>query len=183
LPTAQENYWEEVNHKDYSVTKDTFLYDRNGYLSKEWFMVNDSILYKIQYKTDGIGGIIEMKRLFADYHLTNKIYYNIQGLVEQIDEYDPHNKIYKYFTFEYDNHGNELNRRIYKSHNELLEYTYTQYNNEKLLQKVIFEDLLHNLREDKVYSQHDAQGNWLIEIVIQENDTVRKRIRKIEYYY
>ena len=182
LPSAQENYWEEFNYKDHSLSKDTFLYDKAGFKKEEQVWLNDSLLYKIQYKTDGIGSIIEMKRLLPNYQLTNKIYYNEHGLVERIEEYDPHNKLYKFFTLEYDNYGDEVNRRAYKNANDIIEYTYTQYSSEGLLQKVIFEDRLHNMREDRIYTQHDAKGNWLKEIVLQGEDTLRKRERRIGYY-
>jgi len=182
LPTAKENFWEELNYKDFTLTKDTFLYDRYGFIAERRVLLNDSLLYKIQFKTDGIGGIIEMKRLLPDYHLTNLMYYNEQGLVARIEEYDPNNKLYKFFTIEYDNYGDEVNRRAFKSNNQLIEYTYTQYSNEGLLQKMIFEDRIHNMREDKIYSQHDTKRNWLEEIVLLGNDSVRKRVRNIEYY-
>ena len=179
LTNTQENYWEEFNYKENSVTKDTFIYDRNGYKAEERFMLNDSLLYRIEYKTDGIGGIIEMKRVLPEYHLINKIYYNENGLVARIEEYDPHNKLYKYFTIEYDNHGNEINRRAFKSNNEIIEFTYSQYNNEGWLQKVIFEDQLYNLREDRIFTHHDNFGNWLEEMVMQVKDTMGKRVRHL----
>jgi hypothetical protein len=182
LPNAQEDYWEEYNFRERSLMKDTFLYDKYGFKMEERVLFNDSLLYKIQYKTDAIGSTIEMKRVLPNYHLTNKMYYNEHGLVEHIEEYDPSGKMYKFFTIEYDNYGDEVNRRAYKNASDIIEYTYTQYNNEGLLQKVIFEDRLHHMREDRIYARHDAKGNWIEEIVLQGNDTLRKRVRKIEYY-
>ena len=179
LTNTQENFWEEFNYKENSFTKDTFIYNNYGFKSEERFMLNDSLLYRIEYKTDGIGGVIEMKRVLPEYQLINKIYYNENGLVARIEEYDPHNKLYKYFTIEYDNYGNEVNRRAFKSSGEIIEFTYSQYNNDGWLQKVIFEDRLYNLREEKIYTQHDDFGNWLEEIVIQKKDTVGKRVRRI----
>jgi hypothetical protein len=123
-----------------------------------------------------------MKRLLPNYHLTNVMYYNENGLVERIEEYDPNNIMYKFITLEYDNYGDEVNRRAYKNASEMIEYTYTQYSNEGALQKVIFEDRLHNMREDKIYSQHDPQRNWIEEFTLRGNDTLRKRVRSIEYY-
>ncbi|MCL1850012.1 MAG: hypothetical protein FWF70_01180 [Bacteroidetes bacterium] len=182
LPNANENYWLEYNYRDFNVTKDTFIYDKNGFKSEEYFWLNDSLLYKIQYKTDAIGGIIEMKRLLPEYMLTNKVYYNDYGLMERIEEYDPDNKLFKFITIEYDNYGDEVNRRAYKASNEMIEYTYTQYNNDGLIQKIIFEDRLHHMREDRIYTQHDKTKNWLEEITMQGKDTVRKRVREIRYY-
>jgi len=182
LPNAKENFWKEVNFSERSITTDTFLYDKNGFVCERQIFLNDSLLYKIQFKTDAIGGIIEMKRVLHDYHLTNLIYYNSKGLVERIEELTPDNKQYKFFTIDYDNYGDEVNRRAFKNANQLIEYTYTQYSSEGLLQKVIVEDRLHNLREDRLYTQHDNMKNWLEEIVLFGSDTTRKRIRSILYY-
>jgi hypothetical protein len=182
LANAQENYREEFFYKEQTVNKDTFLYDRNGFLSEQQIFKHGLLEYKILYKTDAIGGIIEMKRLLPDYHLTNKMYYNEKGLVERIEEYDPNNIMYKFITLEYDNYGDEVNRRAFKNASEIIEYTYTQYNNEGALQKIIFEDRLHNYREDKIYTQHDTKMNWLEEFTLRGSDTLRKRVRKIEYY-
>jgi len=180
LLNTKENYWEKYDYKKNSLTKDTFIYDRNGYKAEERFLLNDSLLYRIEYKTDGIGGIIEMKRFLPEYQLINKIYYNENGWVVRIEEYDPDNKLFKYFTIEYDpTKGNEVNRRVFTNTNRNIEFTYSQYNNDGLLQKVIFEDLIHNTREDRIYSQHDVHGNWLQEIVLQGNDTVGKRVRRL----
>jgi len=182
LPNAQENYWIEFNYMDYSIIKDTFIYDKYGFKSEEQMWLNDTLLYKIQYKTDAIGSIIEMKRLLPEYALTNKIYYNEHGLAARIDEYDPQNNLYKFITLEYDNYGDEVNRRAYKNTNDIIEYTYTQYDAQGALKKIIFEDRLHNMREDRLYTRHDATKNWLEEIVLQGNDTLRKRVREIRYY-
>jgi hypothetical protein len=180
LPNAQEDYWKEFRNKE--VTTDTFIYNNYGFKSEEWFLVNDAVMYKIQYKTDAIGSIIEMKRQLPNYQLTNKMYYNEYGLLDRIEEFDPQDKLFKFITIEYDNYGDEVNRRAYKNNNEIIEYTYTQYNNEGLLQKIIFEDRLHNWREDKIYTQHDTKGNWLQEVVLQGEDTLMKRVRRVEYY-
>jgi len=182
LQNAHEDYWLDYSFRDNSVTKDTFLYDKYGFKSEERMFHNDSLLYKIHYKTDAIGSIIEMKRLLPEYHLTNKIYYNNNGLAERIEEYNPQNKLYKFVSIEYDNYGDEVNRRAYKHTNEMIEYTYTQYNNEGLLLKTIFEDRLHNMREEKIYLLHDKTGNWLEEITLQGVDTVRRRVRGVWYY-
>jgi len=182
LPNAQEDYWEEYHYKEHSLMIDTFLYNKYGFKMEEQVWLDDSLLYKIQYKTDAIGSIIEMKRILPNYHLTNKIYYNEHGLAARIEEYDPYNKMYKFFTIEYDNYGDEVNRRAYKNEKDIIEYTYTQYDERGVLQKVIFEDRLHNVREDRIYIQHDAKKNWEEEVVLQGNDTLRKRVRRIAYY-
>jgi len=182
LPNAKEDYWEEYNYSAHVLTKDTFLYNKYGFVDERQVFANDSLLHKTQFKTDAIGSIIEKKRLLPNYHLTNIMYYNEHGLVAHVEEYDPDNKLYKFFTIEYDNYGDEVNRRAYKSNNQMIEYTYTQYNDRGMLQKVIFEDRLHNMREDRIYTQHDTTGNWLKEIVLQGSDTLRKRERKILYY-
>jgi hypothetical protein len=182
LPNAREKYWKDYNYISTTVTIDTFIYDNNGFKCEEQIWTNDSLMYKIQYKTDAIGSIIEMKRFLSEYQLVNKMYYNDFGLVSRIEEYNPNNILYKFFTIEYDNYGDEVNRRAFKSNNEMIEYTYTQYNDAGWLLKVIFEDRLHNLREDRIYSQHDTHGNWKKEYVIQGSDTLGKKARMITYY-
>jgi len=182
LQNANENYWIENNYKDSSVTKDTFIYDKIGFKSEERMFQNDSLILLIKYKTDAIGNIIEMKRFLPEYILTNIIYYNEIGLVERVEEYDPQNKLFKYASIEYDNYGDEVNRRVYKDNNTMIEYTYTQYNNAGWLKKIIFEDHLHSMREDRIYFKHDSKGNWLEEITLRGIDTVRKRARIINYY-
>jgi len=182
LPNAKENYRSEFNYKDNQTLVDTILYDKNGFKCEERHLVNDSLHYRIEYKTDGIGSIIEMKRFYPDYHLTNKIYYNNFGLVERIDEFDPQKKLFKYFIIEYDDSGNEVNRRAFKSNNEMIEFTYSQYAPNGLLLKTIYEDRINNSREDKIYANHDKKGNWLEEIMMQGKDTMRKKVRKIDYF-
>ena len=182
LTNGKESYWEEYNYNEQSCAKNIFLYNKYGFKSEEQVLLNDSLLYRIEYKTDAIGSMIEMKRLLSDYMLTNTMYYNDHGLVARIEEYDPQNKLYKFIAIDYDNFGDEVNRRAFKNSNELIEYTYTQYNKDRSLQKIIFEDLLHNHREEKVYTHHDVKGNWLEEFLLQGTDTLRKRVRKIAYY-
>ncbi|MDR0206860.1 MAG: hypothetical protein LBI45_06355 [Bacteroidales bacterium] len=182
LSNTKEDYRKEITFRKKIISIDTLLYDKNGFKSEERHFVNDSLHHRIVYKTDGIGSIIEMKRFFSDYQLTNKIYYNNLGLVERIDEFDPQNKLFKYFIIEYDESGNEINRRALKSNNEIIEFTYSQYDKNGFLLKIIYEDRITNLREDKIYSNHDEKGNWFEEILIQGKDTLRKKVRNIVYY-
>ncbi len=182
-PNATENYWIE---RDYTTTKPpltcTFKYDMNGYKMEEVYEMGDSLLYTIKYKTNGIGAPIEMNRIFKTYSLKNRIQYNELGLVARIDEHDPSGKLYKYFTIEYDNFGDEVNRRVFKRGGDQIEYTYTKYSEHGAVEKIIFEDRLHHVKEERLYTQHDEMLNWTHETTVKNHDTLYIRKRIINYY-
>lgn len=182
LPNSKENFWIEVDLADSSMRKCEYLYDINGYLTTEKYFTNDSLLYTVEYKTDGIGGITEMKRHFADYSIRNLYQYNSQGLTTRVEEYDPSGKLYKYITYEYDNFGDEVNRRAFKGKNQLIEYTYTQYNDYGEIQKVIYEDCLHSIREIRTYTEHDKTGNWITETYSRNEKNIYFRKQTLTYY-
>lgn len=181
-PNSTENYWIEKEKETGTFRKCQYKYDINGYLAGEQYYANDSLLYTVDYKTDGIGGIVEMKRNFPDYSIRNHYQYNSQGLVVRVDEYDPAGNLYKYITYEYDNYGDEVNRRAFKGKNQLIEYTYSQYDDDGKILKVIYEDCLHSIREIRTYSEHDANGNWGLEIYSRNNKNIYFRKQTITYY-
>lgn len=181
-PNSTENYWIEKEKEAETFRKCQYKYDINGYLAGEQYFANDSLLYTVDYKTDGIGGIVEMKRNFPDYSIRNHYQYNSQGLVVRVDEYDPAGNLYKYITYEYDNYGDEVNRRAFKGKNQLIEYTYSQYDDDGKILKVIYEDCLHSIREIRTYSEHDANGNWGLEIYSRNNKNIYFRKQTITYY-
>ena len=181
-PNSTENYWIEKEKEAETFRKCQYKYDINGYLAGEQYYANDSLLYTVDYKTDGIGGIVEMKRNFPDYSIRNHYQYNSQGLVVRVDEYDPAGNLYKYITYEYDNYGDEVNRRAFKGKNQLIEYTYSQYDDDGKILKVIYEDCLHSIREIRTYSEHDANGNWGLEIYSRNNKNIYFRKQTITYY-
>lgn len=181
-PNSTEKYWIEKDLTDGSFRKCEYLYDINGYLAGEKYYANDSLLYTIDYKTDGIGGIVEMKRNFSDYSIRNHYQYNSQGLVVRIDEYDPSGEVYKYITYEYDNFGDEVNRRAFKGKNQLIEFTYSQYDQDGKVQKVIYEDCLHSIREIRTYPEHDKMGNWVQENYSRNDKNIYFRKQTITYY-
>ena len=181
-PNSTENYWIEKEKESGTFRKCQYKYDINGYLAGEQYYANDSLLYTVDYKTDGIGGIVEMKRNFPDYSIRNHYQYNSQGLVVRVDEYDPAGNLYKYITYEYDNYGDEVNRRAFKGKNQLIEYTYSQYDDDGKILKVIYEDCLHSIREIRTYSEHDANGNWGLEIYSRNNKNIYFRKQTITYY-
>lgn len=181
-PNSTENYWIEKEKETGTFRKCQYKYDINGYLAGEQYFANDSLLYTVDYKTDGIGGIVEMKRNFPDYSIRNHYQYNSQGLVVRVDEYDPAGNLYKYITYEYDNYGDEVNRRAFKGKNQLIEYTYSQYDDDGKILKVIYEDCLHSIREIRTYSEHDANGNWGLEIYSRNNKNIYFRKQTITYY-
>ena len=181
-PNSTENYWIEKEKEAETFRKCQYKYDINGYLAGEQYFANDSLLYTVDYKTDGIGGIVEMKRNFPDYSIRNHYQYNSQGLVVRVDEYDPAGNLYKYITYEYDNYGDEVNRRAFKGKNQLIEYTYSQYDDDGKILKVIYEDCLHSIREIRTYSEHDANGNWGLENYSRNNKNIYFRKQTITYY-
>lgn len=181
-PNSTENYWIENESETGTFRKCQYKYDINGYLAGEQYYANDSLLYTVDYKTDGIGGIVEMKRNFSDYSIRNHYQYNAQGLVVRVDEYDPAGNLYKYITYEYDNYGDEVNRRAFKGKNQLIEYTYSQYDDDGKILKVIYEDCLHSIREIRTYSEHDENGNWCVENYSRNNKNIYFRKQTITYY-
>lgn len=181
-PNSTENYWIEKESELGTFRKCQYKYDINGYLAGEQYFANDSLLYTVDYKTDGIGGIVEMKRNFPDYSIRNHYQYNEQGLVVRVDEYDPAGNLYKYITYEYDNFGDEVNRRAFKGKNQLIEYTYSQYDDDGKILKIIYEDCLHSIREIRTYSEHDANGNWVLENYSRNDKNIYFRKQTITYY-
>lgn len=181
-PNSTENYWIEKEKEAGTFRKCQYKYDINGYLAGEQYYANDSLLYTVDYKTDGIGGIVEMKRNFPDYSIRNHYQYNSQGLVVRVDEYDPAGNLYKYITYEYDNYGDEVNRRAFKGKNQLIEYTYSQYDDDGKILKIIYEDCLHSIREIRTYSEHDANGNWVLENYSRNDKNIYFRKQTITYY-
>ena len=123
-----------------------------------------------------------MVRHYDGYSVRNTSRYNAQGLLSRIDEYEPSGKLFKYVTIEYDNYGDEVNRRAFKGENDLIEYTYTQYQENGALRKVLFEDRLHHSKEQYEYAGHDQLHNWMSEMRYQDNKLIYKRIRTYIYY-
>lgn len=179
---AKEDFWEEFDSAGTRVALCKYEYDINNYKSGEKLYQNDTLDYTIQYKTDGIGNIIMMTRDYSIYKLTNTMKYNSDGLLYRIDEFDPDGKNFKYVLLEYDNYGDEVNRRAFKSENNIIEYTYTQYDPQGRLLKVIYEDRLHKFHEIYEYSGHDKQRNWKKEIRKKANNISLVRERAIVYY-
>lgn len=181
-PEAKELTRETYNSSGNLDSKTIFDYNHFGFKSKETLYIADSVIYSIDYKTDGAGNIIEMKRHGDGLTLLSRIAYNKAGLVARIEEYEPSGKIFKYATIEYDNYGDEVNRRVFKTGDELIEYTYTEYNQQGHTLKKIYEDRLHSIREVAEYSAHDKAGNWTYEKKSINNKPAYCRKRIIKYY-
>lgn len=179
---AKEDYWIETNHEGKVVNRSQYEYDVNNHIASEKLFHLDSMIYAVYYKTDGVGNVIEMKEDHITHTLRSEMEYNLYGLVSRIDQYDPNNKLFKYVTIEYDNFGDEVNRRVFRNKNNIIEYTYTQYDDYGKLLKVIYEDRLHNYREVYDYPEHDAEGNWTMEIRQKANGDTYIRERIIKYY-
>lgn len=179
---ARTDQWVEF----YPGSTDTVVcrheYDMNDFLSAEKVYANDSLMQLTTYKTDGEGNVTEMVRHYNGYSVRNTSRYNAQGLLSRIDEYEPSGKLFKYVTIEYDNYGDEVNRRAFKGENELIEYTYTQYQEDGALKKVLFEDRLHHSKEQYEYGGYDQWHNWTVETRCNDNKLIYKRIRTYIYY-
>ena len=178
----KQDYWIEEDKKNSVTTRCQYEYDLTHFLTSEKIYRNDSLVMAIAYKTDAMGNAIEITQEYNNLKLRNTIKYNASGLVERIDEYDPEQKLFKYITIEYDKYGNEINRRAFRNGGNLIEYTYTQYDDKERLIKTIFEDRIHHAREVFDYSEYDQYENWTWENrQIEDQETyIRKRIL---YYY
>lgn len=179
---ARVDYWKEFYPGELDTVVCRYEYDMNDFLSAEKIYVKDSLLSHTGYKTDGMGNVVEMVRHYDGYSVRNTSQYNAQGLLCRIDEFEPSGKLFKYVTIEYDNYGDEVNRRAFKGENDMIEYTYTQYQENGALQKVLFEDRLHNDKEHYDYAGHDQQKNWTSETRYKNKNLQYKRIRTYIYY-
>lgn len=182
LSDARQDSWTELDYTENTSVCCRYEYDMNDFLSAEKLFYGDSMLMSVSYKTDGIGNVVEMVRNYGSYSIRNTSNYNEHGLVSRINEYDPSGKMYKYVTVEYDNYGDEVNRRAFKGANDLIEYTYTEYNQDGSLKKVLFEDRLHNSKEHYDYSGYDEHRNWTVETRTKDKQMIYKRIRTYIYY-
>lgn len=182
LSDARLESWKEIDFQSNTTVECRYEYDVNDFLSAEKIFADDSLMQTTTYKTDGMGNVIEMVRHYDGYSLKNCSQYNENGLLSRVEEYDPSGKVYKYVTIEYDNFGDEVNRRAFKGENDLIEYTYTQYNQDGSLSKVIFEDRLHDSREHYDYADYDQENNWTVETRTKDKKLIYKRIRNYIYY-
>ncbi|MBO4231939.1 MAG: hypothetical protein J5862_01715 [Bacteroidales bacterium] len=177
----------ELTHETYNtanslIGKTVFEYNRYGFKSKESCYKMDSLIYFIDYKTDDKGNIVEMTHHRGGVAMRSRIAYNKAGLVARIEEFEPSGKLFKYATIEYDNYGDEVNRRVFKTGDELIEYTYTEYNQQGHVVKIIYEDRLHQIRESSMFSDYDKHGNWTKEEKSVNNRPLYLRKRNITYY-
>ncbi|MDR3048094.1 MAG: hypothetical protein LBU51_10905 [Bacteroidales bacterium] len=182
LSNAKEKSWIETDSLGNLLSRCDYEYDMNGYIVSEKHYDHDSVSFYIDFETDGVGNVISMNRHFTDFSLYNKIYYNDKGLVVKSEEYDPDHKLFKYADMEYDNYGDEVNRRVFQAPKKLIEYTYTQYDDQGNLIKVTYEDRLHHLKEERFYSNHDKDKNWMEEEQHKINGQILVRKRAFIYY-
>lgn len=179
---AQLTCWEEFDSTGTVVTHGKRFYDRNDFLSGEQVFQGDSVVMAFAYITDGIGNIIKTTQSFGNYSTYTESKYNENGLIEKITEYEPNGKLFKTVKIEYDNYGDEVNRCVYKSGDQMIEYTYNQYNQQGKQIKTIYEDKIHHRKEVSYYSDFDNQNNWQTEVKVKNNQIITIRKRKIIYY-
>jgi hypothetical protein len=179
---GKEDKWVEYENLFKRTLKCQYNYDMNGFISGEDYFSQDTLKYSVLYKTDGLGGATEMIRKYPDYSIKNTFIYNEKGLIIKINEFDPEQKLFKFIIIEYDNYGDEVNRKVYRGDNNMIEYTFTQYDTYGKLIKVLFENRIHGLKDIKTYFDHDHKGNWNFEIFTSNSDTIYFRKREINYY-
>lgn len=179
---ARPNNWDEYDSTNQTTATGLYLYNRNHFLIGEQIFHGDSIAMAFSYTNDGIGNIINSTQSYGDCITHTEYKYNVYGLVERIIEYEPNGKVFKTVKIEYDNYGDEVNRCVYKAGNQMIEYTYNEYNQEGRQLKTIYEDKIHHIKEFNYYSNFDNQNNWQREIKVVDNQIVSVRNRKLIYY-
>lgn len=179
---AKPTGWTEYGPDGKPAARGISLYDRNHFISGEQVFAGDSLVMAFRHTTDGAGNIIRSVSSFGDFstHTENK--FNEQGLVTEIVEYGDDGKMFKTAKIDYDNYGDEVNRRVFKAGNVLLEYTYRVYAQDGRLTRKIYEDKIHRYRETWLYADYDRQKNWQTEIRLRDNRIISVRKRKITYY-
>ncbi len=181
---AQATEWEEYDSTGVLSARGKYLYDRNRFLVGEQVFKGsgDSIAIAFAYSTDGVGNITGCTQSLGDYSLHTTYKYNGNGQVCKITEHEPNGSVFKTVKIEYDNYGDEVNRCVYKSGDQMIEYTYNAYSQEGKLLKTIYENKMHRMKETRLFSGHDGRLNWQQEIVVQDNRITSVRKRQITYY-
>ena len=179
---AKVQHWEEYDSTGTMITHGNYLYDRNGFLVGEQIFQGDSMVMSFSHTTDGIGNTIRTVQTFGGYKTSLENKYNEQGLVTEIIEHEPNGNVFKTAKIEYDNYGDEVNRCVYKSGDQMIEYTYTEYAQDGRVRKVIYEDKLHHVKEFHYFFDYDANKNWQTEVCAVDGQIVYVKQRKFEYY-
>lgn len=180
---ARITSWEEYDYATKKViTRGTYLYDRNGFLVGEQVYQDDSLVMSFAHTTDGIGNAIRTVQTFGNLQTATENKFNEQGLVVQITEYEPDGKVFKTAKIEYDNYGDEVNRCVYKTGGQMIEYTYTEYAQDGRVRKVIYEDKLHHVKEYHYFFDYDKNKNWQTEVCAVDGRIVYVKQRAFEYY-
>lgn len=185
---AKIERWDCFDSNDRLLSYCLYHYDRNRFLASEEIYHRsddqDSLELTYTHTTDGIGNIIRTVEKFSqtpDKFLT-EYHYNDQGLVYEIVEHEPNGKVFKTAKIEYDNYGDEVNRCVYKTGDQMIEYTYTQYAQDGRVRKVIYEDKLHHVKEFHYFFDYDSHKNWQTEVCAVDNQIVYVKKRTFEYY-
>lgn len=179
---AKIEHWEEYDSTNSLKIKGVYSYDRNNFISEETIYQNDSVVMNFKHSTDGIGNIIRTIQSFGNYSTKVEYKYDENGLVSELVEYEPNGKVFKNAKIEYDNYGDEVNRCVYKSGNQMIEYTYTKYDQMGRCKQTIFEDRLHNVKEFHYFFNFDDFNNWQYEVCSIEGIVVYVRKRNLIYY-
>ena len=179
---AKVQHWEEYDSTGTMITHGNYLYDRNGFLVGEQIFQGDSMVMSFSHTTDGIGNAIRTVQTFGGYKTSLENKYNEQGLVTEIIEHEPNGNVFKTAKIEYDNYGDEVNRCVYKSGDQMIEYTYTEYAQDGRVRKVIYEDKLHHVKEFHYFFDYDTHKNWQTEVCAVDGQIVYVKQRQFTYY-
>jgi hypothetical protein len=175
--------WKETDSVGNIIYYARFEYDTfTGFLKYEKRYKQDSLIYSIRYQTDGAGNIIETQSIGNGVNMRSVMQYNALGLVEKIEEYTSENRLFKSETIDYDNYGDAVNRTIYGLNGSLIEYEYSELDPYGRLIKRIYEDRMHNYREDYFYELHDEHKNWTKETKKIGDQIVSIKTRDFLYY-
>lgn len=181
-PDALLESWEEFSGSGKRLTNGEYSYDRNRFLESERIFKDDSLVMLFKYTTDGIGNITSSTQTFGNVSTRTETRYNESGQPVQIVEYEPDGKVFKTAKIEYDNYGDEVNRCVYKSGNQMIEYTYNKYDQAGRQIQTIYEDRIHDVREYRYYFSYDKHKNWKYEVCCVDGLIVYVRSRHINYY-
>lgn len=156
--------------------------DDRGYRVKEKRYSGDNLVQTILYQNDAFGNLVGMTVKTAEYTMTRKYSNNELGLAVRVDEFDPDGKLFKYVTMEYDNYGDIVNRNVHRDDGQLREFTHTQYADNGVLLKTVYENKLSKVNEVREFSGHDSQRNWTRSLRKTGGRIVFIITRNIEYY-
>jgi len=158
----------KVTEREFSLGKSertthTWKYDAEGRVTEEDdYWPNGTIQAKIMF-TYNAGRLKERKALLPDGSVNNRdVYtYNGNGYKAVLDMYNNQGKLYHYYTYAYDMHGNIKEQKEFK----------------------VFTDEGPQMEDADTYElEYDKTGNWIKKTDLKLDGTVLLSERAITYY-